>query len=186
MDRLQRAAVILSLIESLRNKGSWCGETHVQKAVFFLQFMLGVPLEYRFILYKHGPFSFDLRDEITEMRVDGFLKLEPQPYPYGPSLVPDKGSDLLKQIVGRFSEQYAEQLGFVARELGEKGVTELERLGTALYLAEVKKVTGSVEGRAQVMIELKPHITLDFALSAVAEVDRMKRSAAGLTVEGAA
>ncbi len=35
MKRLQRDAVILSLIENLRAKGSWCGETHIQKSNIF-------------------------------------------------------------------------------------------------------------------------------------------------------
>jgi uncharacterized protein YwgA len=60
MDRLRRAAILTRLIEQLRNGGSWCGETHVQKATFFLQELLNVPLSLDFILYKHGPFSFDL------------------------------------------------------------------------------------------------------------------------------
>jgi hypothetical protein len=62
------------------------GETHMQKATFFLQELIKVPLGFEFLLYKHGPFSFDLRDELTFMRAQGFLRLEPQ-YPYGPTLV---------------------------------------------------------------------------------------------------
>lgn len=46
MKRLQRDAVILSLIENLRSKGSWCGETHIQKATYFIQELLRVPLEF--------------------------------------------------------------------------------------------------------------------------------------------
>ena len=68
MDRLQRASVLLALNEQLRAAGSWAGETHMQKATYFLQHLMGVPLAFDFILYKHGPFSFDLRDELTAMR----------------------------------------------------------------------------------------------------------------------
>ena len=75
MDRMAKAALI-ELIEKLRQEGSWCGETHVQKAVYFLQNLMGVPLQFDFILYKHGPFSFDLRDELTALRADGILRLE--------------------------------------------------------------------------------------------------------------
>lgn len=89
MERLAREAVLLSLVEKLRQAGSWCGETHVQKATYFLQEVAGVPLGFPFILYKHGPFSFDLRDELTAMRADGFLTLEPRD-PYGASLGPER------------------------------------------------------------------------------------------------
>lgn len=60
MERLNRAAVLLNLVETLRSKGSWASETHFQKAAYFLQELLRVPLEFEFILYKHGPFSFGL------------------------------------------------------------------------------------------------------------------------------
>ena len=38
-----------------------------------------MPLGYDFTLYKHGPFSFDLRDDIHALRADGLLDLEPRP-----------------------------------------------------------------------------------------------------------
>ena len=43
MKRLQSNAVLLSLIDNLQAKGSWCGETHVQKATYFIQELFGVP-----------------------------------------------------------------------------------------------------------------------------------------------
>lgn len=85
MTGLERASIIIALIREMRESGSWCGETHIQKITYFLQTMLEVPLEFRFILYKHGPFSFGLRDELTGMLADEILKLESRPYPYGPS-----------------------------------------------------------------------------------------------------
>lgn len=103
MERNKRAVILLGLVEELKNNLSWCGETHIQKATYFLQEMRQVPLEFDFILYKHGPFSFDLTDKITamraEMRTDNLLKLQPQPYPYGPSILPGEAS---KSLMKRF------------------------------------------------------------------------------------
>ena len=65
MDRVRNGVVITKLIETLRERGSWCGETHVQKAAFFLQELMEVPMRFNFILYKHGPFSFE-----SQRRVD--------------------------------------------------------------------------------------------------------------------
>ena len=96
MERLQRASVLLTLNEELRKAGSWAGETHMQKAVFFLQELMNIPLDFDFVLYKHGPFSFDLRDELTFMRAQGYFRLEPQ-YPYGPTLVGGEKSELLRR-----------------------------------------------------------------------------------------
>ena len=44
MERLKRYAIVLSLIEQLRERGGWCGETHIQKTTYFLQNLLKVPL----------------------------------------------------------------------------------------------------------------------------------------------
>ena len=82
MDRFDRAAVLTELADRLRANGSWTGETHLQKATYVLQELLMVPLNFEFVFYKHGPFSFDLREELTSMRADGFLVQVPQD-PYG-------------------------------------------------------------------------------------------------------
>ena len=82
---LKRSALVVALVNRLSQRGSWCGETHIQKTTYFLQGLLNVPTGFEFILYKHGPFSFDLRDELARLRAYGYLDLSPEP-PYGPSL----------------------------------------------------------------------------------------------------
>ena len=52
MERLRRASLFLALNEELRNSGSWAGETHMQKATFFLQELMSVPMEFDFVLYQ--------------------------------------------------------------------------------------------------------------------------------------
>ena len=55
MERLERAALLLRLVDRLREKGSPCGLTHVQKATYFVQDLMDVPLGFRFVLYKIWP-----------------------------------------------------------------------------------------------------------------------------------
>ncbi len=171
MKRLQRDALILSLIENLRAKGSWCGETHVQKATYFIQELLGVPLKFEFVLYKHGPYSFDLSDELTAMRADAILKLHPQPPPYGPSFIHGKSSKLIKKLYPRTLKKYNPMVKFVADKLGGKNVAELERLATALYVTREINTDNSIASRAQCIHKLKPHVSLDEAREAVRIVD---------------
>ena len=171
MERLQRASILLALNEELRKAGSWAGETHMQKATFFLQEMMNVPLAFDFVLYKHGPFSFDLRDELTFMRAQGFLRLEPQ-RPYGPTLVKGEKSELLRQaFLGAINKQLS-SIRFVSQKLGTKTVAGLERTATALYI--VSREPGNVNP-AQRLIDLKPHISLPEAEAAVLEVEQMRR-----------
>src|SRR5436309_2595943 len=81
----QREALVLDFVRHLENAGSWCGETHIQKSTYFLQELMEVPLGFNFIFYKHGPFSFDLNDQLTALRGNGFVDLRSHE-PYGPHL----------------------------------------------------------------------------------------------------
>ena len=171
MKRLQRASILLTLNEELRKAGSWAGETHMQKATYFLQGLMDVRLEFEFILYKHGPFSFDLRDELTFMRAQGFLRLEPQ-YPYGPSLVGGEKSKLLKVVFEKTIEEQLPTIRFVAQKIGNKRVAELERTATALY---IRLQEPSDTDRVKRLIGLKPHIDLPEAQAAVSEVEQIVR-----------
>jgi len=180
MKKSQRDAVLLSLVREMVARGSWCGETHIQKAAYFLQALLGVPLEFDFILYKHGPFSFDLSYEITALRADALLRYQTRPYPYGPSIVPtDEGRSFLDSYP-KTLKRYADQISFVAGKLGNMGVADLERLATALYVT--LNQDGQSGPRAEQIPLLKPHISLEEADLAVRRVDEIMGEARDLRV----
>jgi len=164
LQKSQKSAVILSLVEALLEKGSWCGETHIQKCTYFLQELVCVPLGFDFILYKHGPYSFDLSDKLMAMRADEMLKLKSQ-QPYGPSIVPGENSDRLKKLFPKTICKYKEPVEFVAKELGTCGVAELERIATALYvtLKDINRKKERIDKRASRINKLKPHISIDQA-----------------------
>jgi hypothetical protein len=172
MNRLEKASLIISFMETLCNKGSWCGETHIQKAMYFLQHLTNVPMEFQFILYKHGPFSFDLRDELTALRVDGVLELHIRP-PYGPGLLPTQNGKRIRDHFLKTVQKYSKQMEFIAEYLGEKNVIELERTSTALFVTLTSEIQAQ-QARANEINRLKPHIPIDAALNAVQEVDDMR------------
>jgi len=169
MNRLKQAVLLSELADQLNRRGSWCGETHIQKATYFLQKLRKVPLGFDFVLYKHGPFSFDLRDELTAMRADGFLDLHAQ-WPYGPSLVPTQRSVELRQDYPKTLRKYGTDIEFVCESLGDKNVAELEKLATALYVYFQNELD-SERIRAKILHDLKSHIPFSDALKAVKEVD---------------
>ena len=94
------------MADEVKKGNGWCGETHLQKATYFLQALLEVPMNYRFILYKHAPFAFDLRDELTALRADWLLQLQPEPYPFGASLVPTPTSVTFRQRYAKTVAEY--------------------------------------------------------------------------------
>jgi hypothetical protein len=169
MDRFKKAALLTALAENLRKKGSWCSETHLQKATYFLQELQKVPVGFDFILYKHGPFSFDLRDTLTAMRSDGLFELHQQ-WPYGPSLIPTQKSKQFRQEYSKTVERYKKQLNFVCDQLGKQNVSELEKLATALYI-RIEASSKTETQRAKYLHSLKPHVSLDDSMEAVKTVD---------------
>ena len=153
-------------------RGSWCGETHIQKAAFLLQEMLGVEMGYEFILYRHGPFSFELRDELISMQADQLLELVVRQQGYGPSYFPTGFSEEFLERFPKTTSRYLPSVQFVADELGDKGVIELEKLATAFFI-ERRGDSTDVEDRSQRLVELKPHISLPDARRATEQVDRL-------------
>ena len=175
LNRLQRSSLIIGLINRLKKKGSWCGETHIQKSIYFLQALTEVPMEFDFIIYKHGPFSFDLRDELTAMRADGLIENIARPAPYGPSLSPTESGNQIHGFFPKTTQKYDMQLYFTAEHLGDKSVAELERMGTALYISMKNKKKGRKE-RAEEIHKLKPHVQVEDACDAVKKVEEMQES----------
>jgi len=168
MKRLVRAAIVGALTDALVDEGSWAGETHVQKGTFFLQCAAYVPLGYDFIMYKHGPFSFSLRDDLVSFRADGLITLRPQA-PYGPRLAMTDQGRRLRDTFPKTITRYNEEIRRVARFLNSRGVGELERLGTALYLRDSHQEWTDKELLSE-MRKLKPHVREQQAATALADV----------------
>ena len=180
MHRLQRAAVLTRLIRRLRDRGSWCGETHIQKATFFLQELTDGHLGFAFTMYRYGPYSFDLRDDLTGLRADNIVRLAAQ-WPYGPRMEPTERSDYIQGLYPRTLATYANGIDMVAKWLGSKGVTELERWSTALYV--IRRTAASVPRETIIgeIVQLKPHVSRAEAGEAVEEVTRQAKKVAGST-----
>lgn len=178
MDRLQKVAVLTGLAERMKRKGSWCGETHLQKAAHFLQSVLSVPLNFSFVLYKHGPFSFELREELAAMRADGLLELQAQQEPYGPTFVATQRSDELRTRYPKTLGRFEKSVRFVVDTLGDKGAAELERLGTALYMMQ-KYPDEDIESLAGRINSLKPHVSTENAKTALEAAKAISREAEG-------
>jgi hypothetical protein len=177
MTKLQKASVLLSLGRRLRAHGSWTGETHIQKATYVMQELLKVPTDFEFILYKHGPFSFDLRAALSAMEADHFIRWQSQE-PYGPSMeLGDSGEQLLAQFPVK-PRRYRDQIEFVAQKLGSHKVADLEKLATALYVT--RETPGTVKKRAARISELKPHISVAESQRAVIDLDNLADEAAPL------
>ena len=176
MERQERWALVAQLVSEMRENGGWAGETHIQKGLYFLQDLLNLPSGYDFILYKHGPYSFDLHDDLGRMRANLILDIEPH-LPYGPSF--DLGRRG-KHVVSRGGEnlsRFGPHIRFVADSFGDKDVRTLEGFATALYVKN-ENPDGSPRSWGDRVMALKPHISLIDAQTAITSVSEIEARAA--------
>ena len=173
MNEHKRKAVVMLLLRGLRDNESWGGETHLQKATYLLQDIFNLPIGYGFVLYKHGPFCFDLRDEIAEMRAEGLVEMEIQEAPYGPKLMVTRDGEGYLRKFPRTDANYGGKIRLVAENLGGKNVIELEAIATAFYVISNTEKSREKEREVASIRELKPHISEEGAESALAFVDEM-------------
>jgi uncharacterized protein YwgA len=166
MSRRKREAILAQLADQLYQHDSWSGETHLQKASFVLEAVCGVPLGLGHVLYKYGPYSAELSDELVVMRADGLLE-SLSVRGYGPRLLTTEAAKT--QLYARWPRtlrRYGDAIEFVATHFGNKGVAQLERLATAVWvLREMPDATAREQ--ALRLNALKPHVSVDSAEHAV-------------------
>lgn len=178
MDSVLREALIVALTDALRVHKSWCGETHLQKSTYFLQAVTGVPMEFGFILFRHGPFSFDLRTELTTMRANDFLTLESSEE-YGPRFRSTGLGIALQELCEEKVRRHEPAIEFISCWLGPKNVALLERVATAHWVMAHQPEKSEGE-QAKEVSRLKPHIPAEQALLAIREVAQKVREAPAL------
>ncbi|MDQ7830472.1 MAG: hypothetical protein RDU30_01945 [Desulfovibrionaceae bacterium] len=109
------------------------------------------------MLYKHGPYSFDLHDSLATLFSSCLLEHQVQPA-YGPRIrLTASGKEFLERYATQIASAQA-AIQTVAKWFGKKGVSELEKLATALWLRN--ETTGADDADlAQEMHRIKPHIS---------------------------
>jgi hypothetical protein len=133
-----------------------------------------VDFDFDFILYKHGPLSLELRDEAAVMRAEGLIEgFAPSPR-YGPKLLVTEQGEELEERFGKTMECYGESLDWIADTLRARGVMDLERLATAMWVTR-QDPNATVRSRAEALTKVKPHISLEDATESVEEIDKLLR-----------
>lgn len=172
MNRLMQDAVLVGLTRRLAAAGSWTGETHLQKSTYLLADLWEIRFDFDFILYKHGPFSFELRDELAALRADGLIEQFVENPRYGAKMRPTSAGLKLEEQFSRAISRYDASLDRATEVLADRGVKDLERLATAMWMT-TEHPGASADDRAAELVKVKPHIAQGSALEAVKEIDEL-------------
>lgn len=151
-------SIILATIEALHQHGSWTGKTHLQKALSLLETTSPIALPFEFILYKHGPYSFDVEAELEQMKSYAAIIATPVPDYYGVVLQRAQNADYVEQAVP-LDAVTKDAIERVCAFVGKSDVKELEKLATAAWI-RAKEEVAEPQSVAERLHELKPHISV--------------------------
>lgn len=164
--------LIGGVVKILRDRHSWTGETHIQKSAYIAKVLKKVPFESEFVLYKHGPYSFDMNKSLSHMRGRGLLITTANPG-YGPTYkINEPLWQALNKASGDVFSRFEESLIDVCRNLANKNVSSLERVATAVFLRS-ENPDKDDEFLAREMVSIKPHILIESARVAFIEADKL-------------
>lgn len=122
-----RAAIIHALVTHLGD----VGKIKIQKLVYFLQEAYGIPLGCRFHMHHFGPYSEDIETDISNLKLMGYVSVQPDPDGYGFHVTPfEPGEKAWGQIV----ESVQEKMGDLIEKLGSMEAWKLELVATTHYV----------------------------------------------------
>jgi hypothetical protein len=154
MSDFEGYSIVLRTVRGLNAAMSWTGKTHVIKALYVASTKAELPFE--FVLFKHGPYSFDANDAIEQMSAVGLLSLTATP-PYGVQLKPGQFESVLSEIV---DPNTVEAIDLAVELVGNGGVQELEALATSIWVAKNLQPANDEVWSKEVK-SLKPHLAND-------------------------
>src|SRR5271154_1600875 len=126
-------SLILAVVDALNRQESWTGKTHVVKSLFLLDSSGLLRIPFNIVLYKHGPFLTNFEQELEQMKSYAALKSDTVEGWYGVRLSPGSNASLVNRV-SPLPEQAQRAVDVVCHFVGRRGVVELERLATAVWI----------------------------------------------------
>jgi len=171
---LQRYVVIAQLARLYEKKGGFnLGKTALQKLVYFLQEVHGVPLGYEYTLYTYGPFSTELVADLDTAAAMNYVSPVYDAGLRGYEIKPADGAEALQKQSKDWLKGVAPKLEAVFEAFRGYGAKGLELRATIVYVAREAKADHVVLGDDELVVEvhqLKPHFTEDAIRDAISEL----------------
>lgn len=75
-ERQRKLGSVLEFVRSVTDENGPCDQTRLQRGVYLVQKLGGIPLGYDFVLYKAGPFSSELEEDAAVLLTRDHLEWE--------------------------------------------------------------------------------------------------------------
>lgn len=157
----ERYGVILELAGRCKARERILGKTALQKFVYLLQELHGVPVGYDFTLYTYGPYSAQLMQELdVTAAMDGVdVSYDSNKNAY--SVLPGSRYQQIRDRADQFIAQATQALDAVMSDFGDYSARELELLATIVYVSRNggPSAPGESDALVAAVRDLKPHFT---------------------------
>ncbi len=171
-----RYALIAELARRLDGKSPQFGKTSLQKMIYLLQELTGVPTNYRFSLYTHGPFTAQLLGDLDLVEALGAVRVQYVISGYGGYRIsPGSESQAILGKASDFLEGNQAAIEMIVDEFGAFSAKELELRATIVYLdREVNRSKKNLDrsGFVALVKKIKPRFSQDNTNRALEELEK--------------
>lgn len=181
----ERYGLIAAIVRELYPRSPQLGKTVLQKVVYLLQDLAGVPIGYRFQFYTYGPFSVELLEDLDLVEGLGGVKIHRVvSLTGGFDIVPGGRADDLIRKAGNWLEGRGanDAISRVVEDYGHLSARDLELRATVVYVVrdlELRGTVGDNDRVKEVVKDLKPRFGAPEIEDAVQELHRNWMSADG-------
>lgn len=162
--------LILEVIRGLNAAGSWAGKTHVIKTLYLLKAANGLNIPQNYILYMHGPYSFEVEDDLAMLKMLDAVEEEDRHPGYGASLVVGHNARVIEGQADLTPDE-KQRIQQICQAVGTANVKELEARATGAWVWTEEQVHNP-DRVAHRVNELKPHIPVEVARKHFESVQR--------------
>lgn len=128
-------ALIAELAQRLQTQPSQFGKTSLQKMIYLLQELKGVPIGYQFCLYTHGPFAAQILGDLDLVEALGAVKVQYVISGFGGyQISPGNECESIRCKASEFLKENKETIDEVVNQFGKYSAKELELRSTIVYL----------------------------------------------------
>lgn len=172
-----RYALISELARRLHEDSPWFGKTALQKIVYLLQELGGVPAGYEYRLHTHGPFAARIHADLDQLETfravtlkyvsgEGFGGYKISPGPHNQAIC-ERGVEFLLRN--------QESLDAVLDDFGSLSTRDLELRSTVAFVQKRPLSGDRLPNREQLVTQvgkIKPRFSHEEILAAVNELDQ--------------
>ncbi|MFH0822091.1 MAG: hypothetical protein V2B18_05020 [Pseudomonadota bacterium] len=171
-----RYALIAELARRLEDKSPQFGKTSLQKMIYLLQELGGIPADYRFSLYTHGPFTAQLLGDLDLVEALGAVKVNYVTSGYGGyQISPDREFEPIRDKASEFLHANKAAIERLVDEFGAFSAKDLELRSTIVFLDRNVKRSKKDLDRGNfigLVKKVKPRFTEDAIAEALEELEK--------------